>query len=135
MQRWWYLDSKAKASPETATPTTALSSRGSPLSAASASGSDETVKEVERAWTFAVHVAQPLLSAFEAVALTGDCAALGDWEPQRGVILTRQQDDGECLFVYNSTAPFNCAELDSYQLYVRFKNDVHAKKYQLLPNI
>lgn len=46
------------------------------------------ISERDRQWQFRVHVTQPLTS-FEAVAVTGDCAALGNWLPQHGVFLQR----------------------------------------------
>lgn len=80
MQRWWFLDTKNKAHD---TPTS-ISSQPS----ATSSEPDETA---ERPWTFAVHV--PLtLNAFEAVAVTGECATLGQWQPQQAVLLERQND-------------------------------------------
>lgn len=80
MQRWWFLDTKTKLNEPpsvTSLPTT--------KSVASV--------DLERPWTFTVHVAQQL-HAFEAVAVTGECATLGNWEPQHGFLL-QKQNDGE----------------------------------------
>lgn len=95
MQRWWYLDSHCSKNALDAQRTPSqLSARSAATGGGSAAG--ESLQASERAWTFAVHLSQPLLSPFEALAVTGDCAVLGDWDPQQAVLLTRKQsEEGE----------------------------------------
>lgn len=76
MQRWWFPESKTKLQ------------QTSSLVATRSIASVEAV-DLLREWTFRVFVRQPL-SRFEAVGVTGECAALGDWQPHAGVELINE---------------------------------------------
>lgn len=77
MQRWWFLENKAKLDQ-------------TPSQVATPSIGSVEAEEKLRPWTFRVFVRQPL-SKFEAIAVTGECAALGDWKPQNCVGLFKEE--------------------------------------------
>lgn len=71
MQRWWFGDSD-KAKDAQVAKTTIVD------------------RSAERRHTFRVLVNQPLL-ACEAIAITGECASLGNWLPQQCIALEREK--------------------------------------------
>lgn len=75
MQRWWFLDNKNKVN---VSPTVVPAENVVP----------EVVEKL-REWTFRVFVTQQL-SPFEAVAVTGETCALGNWKPKQCVALTKE---------------------------------------------
>lgn len=76
MQRWWYLDNKAK-------------SYDQPGQRRFPSKSIENNDGGERKWLFRVLVTEKL-NSFESICVTGECSALGNWIPQHSVLLERE---------------------------------------------
>lgn len=81
MQRWWYLDNKAKKVDQ---------SERRPLSK-SVEVNDGGVRKLQ----FRVLVTQKL-NSFESMCVTGECSSLGNWIPQHCVLL--QKEDGKEMF-------------------------------------
>lgn len=86
MQRWWFLENKTKLDQ-------------TPSLVATPSIASVEPADLLREWTFRVFVRQPL-SKFEAIGVTGECAALGDWQPQACVELFKEDGGKSVLFLY-----------------------------------
>lgn len=78
MQRWWFLDNKKTAT--------------GPPSDYIIPPKSEEVNSGERQWTFRVLVTQSL-NQFEGIAVTGECAALGNWIPQHCLFLNQKDSN------------------------------------------
>lgn len=89
MQRWWFLDNKTKQ-------------EQTPSVVATPSIATVVSVEVLRNWTFRVFVRQPL-SKFEAIAVTGECASLGEWNPQECVEMDKEEGGKSTLVCTNKT--------------------------------
>lgn len=83
MKRWWYLDDKNKKANEYAE-----RQRRSKNTLAQAN-------VIDRKWKLSVLVTKDLHNS-ESIAVTGDCDALGNWDPENCTIL--KLDEGKITF-------------------------------------